>query len=158
VHDAGGFYHPATVVVPALAPSGSTVIPIILNEDFSKGFVTGCTADSYTTTNGVPCYWENWQQAARDYGTDQFVITYSVKKNGQWISGLTPSSTGTTLSSQNIINIDENGNACPGYTSTQVLKYPDSWQVQENGLSLVYDNVMWNKYQFTNGASGRLIG
>ncbi len=110
VHDAGGFYHPATVVVPALAPSGSTVIPIILNEDFSKGFVTGCTADSYTSTNGIPCYWENWQQAARDYGTDQFVITYSVKKNGQWISGLTPSSSGTVLSNQNIINVDENGN------------------------------------------------
>lgn len=158
VHDAGGFYHPATVVVPSLKPSDSTVIPIILNEDFSKGFKTGCTADSYTSTNGIPCYWENWQQAARDYGTDQFVITYSVKKNGQWISGLTPSSSGTVLSNQNIISVDENGNTCPGYTSTQVLKYPDGWQIQENGLSLMYKDVMWNNYQFTNGASGRLIG
>ncbi|MGA2120902.1 MAG: PEGA domain-containing protein [Methanoregula sp.] len=158
VKDTGGFYHPASAMVPSLKPSDSTVIPIILNEDFSKGYTTGCTGTSYTSTNGVPCYWDNWQQAARDYGPDQFVITYSVKKNGQWISDLTPSSSGTLLSNQNVINIDENGNTCPPYTSTQVLKYPDGWQVQENGLSQELENVMWNVYSFTEGDHGRLIG
>ena len=94
---------------------------------------------------------------ARKAGTDTFVIGMSVKKNGQWISWLTPSSSGTVLSSQNIIVVDEEGKNCPGYTSTTVLKYPSGWKMQVTGYSQVLNDVMWNAYTFTGGASGRLI-
>jgi len=154
ISDTGGFYHPATATVPALQPGDSTVIPIILNEDFSKGFEPGCTATQYVITNGIPCYWQNWWWAAIKYGPDSFVISYSAKKNGQWIYGLTPSSSGKVLSSQNIFAFDEAGQSCPGYISNRVLKYPDGWGIQQKSLSQGIDSG----YTFTEGERGRLIG
>lgn len=158
VKDTGGFFKGSEVVVPPLKPYDSTVIPLVLAEDYSKGYTSNCNSQAWTMTNGIPCYWENWNLAAHKFGTDQFVISTSVKKNGQWITGLSPSSSGTVLSSQNVFNIDEEGKVCPGYTSKQVIRYPDSWQMQLDGLSQDLDNVMWNKYTFTKGGSGRLIG
>jgi len=157
VKDSGGFYKSANVMVPSLAPYDSTVIPVILNEDFSKGYTSACNNLQWTTTNGVPCYWNNWQLAARKYGTDTFTLSFAAKKNGQWIYGIAPSSSGKVLSSQNIITVDPEGKQCPGYTSTTVLKYPSGWQMQLTPLSQDYNNVMWNGYTFTEGARGRLI-
>jgi len=154
VSDKGGFYHKAEVMVPSLQPGDSTVIPIILNEDFSKGYEPGCTATQYVSTNGIPCYWQNWWWAAIKYGPDSFVISYSAKKNGQWIYGLTPASSGTVLSSQNIFAFDEAGQSCPGYTSNRVLKYPDGWGIQQKSLSQGIDSA----YEFTEGQRGRLKG
>lgn len=158
VKDSGGFYKSANVMVPSLAPMDSTVIPVILNEDFSKGYTSVCNNQQWTSTDGVPCFWDNWQLAARNYGTDTFVITFAAKKNGQWIYGLTPSSSGKVLSNQNIITLDPEGVQCPGYTSTTVLKYPSGWQMYQTPLSQDYNSVMWNGYTFTQGARGRLIG
>ncbi|MFA6226335.1 MAG: hypothetical protein WC620_09240 [Methanoregula sp.] len=36
VKDTGGFYHAKTVMIPSLKPYDSTVIPLVLTEDFSK--------------------------------------------------------------------------------------------------------------------------
>ena len=130
------------------------MIPIILNEDFSKGYEPGCTATQYVSTNGIPCYWQNWWDAAIKYGPDSFVISYSAKKNGQWIYGLTPSSSGKVLSSQNIFAFDEAGQSCPGYISNRVLKYPDGWGIQQKSLSQGIDSGN----TFTEGERGRLIG
>ena len=119
VSDKGGFYHPAQVMVPSLQPGDSTVIPVILNEDFSKGYEPGCTATDYVTTKSygsswwIPCFWHNWWEAAGKYGPDTFVISFSAKKDGQWIYGLNPSSSGTVLSSQNIFAFDEAGQVLP---------------------------------------------
>ena len=154
VSDTGGFYRPASAIVPALQPGDSTVIPIILNEDFSKGFEPGCTATQYVTTNGIPCYWQNWWWAAIKYGPDSFVISFSAKKDGQWIYGLTPSSSGKVLSSQNIFAFDEAGQSCPGYISKRVIKYPDEWDIQQKSLSQSIDSG----FSFTEGQRGRLIG
>jgi hypothetical protein len=154
VSDKGGFYHKAEVLVPSLKPGDSTVIPIVLNEDFSKGYKPGCTATQYVSTNGIPCYWQNWWDAAIQYGPDSFVISYSAKKNGQWIYGLTPGSSGTVLSSQNIFAFDEAGQSCPGYTSNRVLKYPDGWGIQQKSLAQNIDST----FTFTEGQRGRLIG
>ncbi len=157
VKDTGGFYHPKTMMVPALKPYDSTVIPLVLTEDFSKVYQPGCDNNGWTSTNGVPCFWNNWQLALRQSGTGKFVITYAAKKNGQWITGLTPSSSGTVLSSVDIFNFDEQGNSCPGYESTTVLKYPPGWKMQQTGFSQQFDSVMWNGYSFTGGARGRMI-
>jgi hypothetical protein len=162
VGDTAGFFHTARVIVPSLKPYDSTVVPMILTEDFTKVYTTSCNNEAWTSTNGIPCYWENWNQGARtysnDHGADQFVIGMSVQKNGQWIAGLTSSSSGTVLSSQNIFNIDEEGKTCPGYKSTTVLKYPSGWQMQQPPFAQNLQNVMWNVYTFTGGASGHLIG
>ncbi len=152
--DTGGFYRSANVMVPALKPGDSTVIPVVLEEDFSKGFKPGCEAGNYMTTNGIPCFWQNWWWAAGAYGPDTFTLTYSVKNKGQWIYGLTPSSSGTVLSSQNIFAFDEAGQTCPGYLSKRVLKYPDGWSVQQKSLS----QEIISGFSFTEGQRGRLIG
>jgi hypothetical protein len=160
VSDKGGFYHPAQVMVPSLQPGDSTVIPVILNEDFSKGYEPGCTATDYVTTKSygsswwIPCYWDNWVEAAWKYGPDTFVISFSAKKDGQWIYGLNPSSSGTVLSSQNIFAFDEAGQSCPGYISKRVIKYPDGWEIQQKSLSQSIDSG----FSFTEGQRGRLIG
>jgi hypothetical protein len=147
-------------MVPSLQPGDSTVIPVILNEDFSKGYEPGCTATDYVTTKSygsswwIPCFWENWWDAAGKYGPDTFVISFSAKKDGQWIYGLNPSSSGTVLSSQNIFAFDEAGQSCPGYISKRVIKYPDEWDIQQKSLSQSIDSG----FSFTEGQRGRLIG
>ncbi len=134
VKDSGGFYKPAGAMVPSLKPGDSTVIPLVLTEDFTKVYTPTCSADAYTSicdgSGGgcVPCYWENWQQAVRKSGTGSFTISLAAKKNGLWISGLNPDSSGRVLSSQDIFSFDEQGNNCPGDTSTMVLKYPAAGQ------------------------------
>ncbi|MEI7856717.1 MAG: hypothetical protein WCH85_04360, partial [Methanomicrobiales archaeon] len=157
VKDTGGFYRAKTVMVPSLKPYDSTVIPLVLTEDFSKVYKPGCDNNAWTTTDGVPCYWDTWQQALRQSSTGKFVISYSAKKNGQWIEGLTPYSSNTVLSNQNVITFDEQGKSCPAYTSTTVLKYPAGWKMQQTGFSQQFDSVMWNGYSFTEGARGRMI-
>lgn len=158
VSDSQGFFKKASVIVPPLKALDSTVVPVILTEDYSKGYKTGCNNQGWTSTDGIPCYWENWNQAALNAPADKFVIEMAVKKNGKWISQITPYSSGIVLSSQNVITFDDEGKTCPGYTSKDVLKFPSGWKVQQTGLSQDLKSVMWNSYTFTNGASGRLIG
>jgi hypothetical protein len=158
VSDSAGFFKKAEVIVPPLKPLDSTVVPVILVEDYSRVYTPGCDNKAWTMTNGIPCYWENWNQAARKIGTDKLVISMAVKKNGQWINQLTPYSSGIVLSSQNIFNIDEEGKTCPGYTAKTILKYPNGWQMTQLGWSQDLNSVMWNAYTFTGGASGHLIG
>jgi hypothetical protein len=72
---------------------------------------------------------------------------------------LTPSSSGEVLSSDQYLNIDDQGKVCgPSYNVKTVLKYPDFWQVQENSLNQDLWSLCWLKYSFTEGDKGRLIG
>ncbi|MEI8330528.1 MAG: hypothetical protein WCF90_02575 [Methanomicrobiales archaeon] len=124
VKDTGGFYHPKTMMVPALKPYDSTVLPLFLTKDFSKVYEPGYDNNGWTPTNGVPCFWNNWELALQQSGTGKFVIMYAAKKNGQWITDIITFSSNTVLSRVDIFNFDEQGNSCPGYKSTTVLKYP----------------------------------
>ena len=64
VRDSAGLYKSTSKYVPGLAPHDSTVIPIVLEEDYSKVYTTQCNADAYTSTcdggTCVPCYWNLW--------------------------------------------------------------------------------------------------
>ena len=165
VRDSAGLFKPSeTFYVPALAPGDSTVIPVILEEDYTKVYTSSCNAQAYTTTCGdicVPCYWNLWYFALIDNaksGGDTFSVSFSSKKDGYFTGGLTPSSSGKVLTSQDIIAFDEQGKACGAYNAKTVLAYPSGWQMQTNGLNRNLQDLCWLKYSFTEGAKGRLIG
>jgi hypothetical protein len=161
---AGLFKQSETFYVPALSPGDSTVIPVILEEDYAKVYTSSCNAQSYTTTCGdicVPCYWNLWYYALIDNaksGGDTFTVSFHATKDGYATGDLTPSSSGKVLTSQDIFVFDEEGKSCGAYNAKAVLVYPSGWQMQENGLNRNLQDLCWLKYTFTEGAKGRLIG
>ena len=165
VTDSGGLYKQMnSIYVPALRAHDSTVIPVVLVEDYSKVYTTGCTADAYTTECGdvcIPCYWKLWQFRALDVsrsGGDTFTVGFSETKNGFYLGSLTPSSNGKVLADNTIISFDEQGQTCGSYNAKSVLKYPDTWQLDSGTLNQNLENLMWLKYQFTEGDHGKMIG
>jgi hypothetical protein len=165
VRDSAGLFRQSqSYYIPSLAPHDSTVIPVILEEDYSKVYTKDCSASAYTSTCGdicVPCYWNLWYFALIDNsknGGDTFSVAFSTKKNGYYTGGLTPSSSGTVLSSNTIITFDEQGKSCGAYNAKTVLTYPSGWKMEQNGLNQDLWNLCWLKYSFTEGDHGRLIG
>jgi hypothetical protein len=167
VGDSSGlFKEKGRTYIPALKPHESVVIPVILEEDYTKVFTNDCNGDSYTSTCGdicVPCYWNNWYYAVKatsdNGGGDTFSAAF-IPMDARYNYGeLTPSSSGEVLSSGQYINIDDQGNVCgPPVNVKAVLKYPDFWQMQENSLNQNLWSLCWLKYSFTEGDKGRLIG
>ena len=80
------------------------------------------------------------------------------KKNGYCLNSLTPSSSGTVLTSNTIMNFDEQGQSCGAYNAKTVLKYPDNWQMQTTGLKQDLWSLCWLKFSFTEGDHGKMIG
>ena len=165
VSDSAGLFKPSKqTYVPALKPYDSTVIPMVLEEDYTKVYTPDCNADAYTSECGdicVPCYWNKWYFAVIDSsknGGDTFSVSFSGKKNGYYLNSLTPSSSGTVLSSNTIMNFDEQGQSCGAYNAKTVLKYPDTWKMQAGGLKQDLWSLCWLKFSFTEGDHGRLIG
>ena len=164
VSDSSGLYKVANKYVPALAPHDTTVIPVILEEDYSKVYTPTCSADAYTTTcdgsgNCVPCYWNLWYFAviqSSNNGGDTFSASFSTTKNG-FFTDLTPTSSGKVLASQNIMTFDDQGKSCGAYNAKTVLTYPAGWQMQTNTLTQDLWSLCWLKYTFTEGDKGRLI-
>ena len=153
-----------TFSVPALRPHDSTVIPLVLEEDYTKVYTADCNANAYTSVCGdicVPCYWNKWYFAVIDSsknGGDTFLVSFSGRKNGYSLNSLTPSSSGTVLASNTIMNFDEQGQSCGAYNAKTVLTYPDNWQMQAGGLKQDLWSLCWLKFSFTEGDRGRLIG
>ncbi|MGA2699183.1 MAG: PEGA domain-containing protein [Methanoregula sp.] len=163
IKDSTGLYKSTSKYVPTLAPHDSTVIPIVLEEDYSTVYTSACNADAYTSTcddgTCVPCYWNLWYFAviqSSKNGGDTFSATFSTMKDG-FYTDLTPSSSGTVLSSSNIMNFDEQGKSCGSYNAKTVLTYPSGWQMQANALKQDLWSLTWLKYTFTEGDHGRLI-
>jgi hypothetical protein len=150
-------------VVPGLNPHDSTIIPLVLEEDYTKFYTADCNGEQYYTVCGevcVDCQWRHWYDAMTAYsagiGADTFVISFTAGTNGYPVD-LTPSSSGKELSSYNLMVIDDQGKTCGGYNTRTVLRYPDNWQMQTNNLNKNL-NDGWLYYQFTEGDKGRLIG
>ena len=165
VSDTAGLFKPSKqTYVPALKPHDSTVIPVVLEEDYKSVYTPDCNADSYTSVCGdvcVPCYWNKWYFAvihSSENGGDTFQVSFSGKKNGYYLSSLTPSSSGTVLASNDIMTFDEQGQSCGGYNAKTVLKYPANWQMQTKGLNQDLWSLCWLKFSFTEGNHGRMIG
>jgi len=165
VTDSAGLYKPAYKYVPTLAPHTSIVIPVLLEEDFSSVYTADCNENSYTSVcNGagdtcIPCYWNKWYFAvlkSSQNGGDTFSVTLSTKKDGYYMT-LTPTSSGTVLSGQNILTFDESGKSCGTYNAKTVLQYPSGWQMQVNNLKQDLGSLCWLKYTFTKGQEGFLI-
>ena len=163
VHDSAGLFRSSQgYYIPSLAPHDSTVIPVVLEEDYSKVYTKDCNADAYTSECAdicVPCYWNLWYFAVIDSsknGGDTFSATFSTMKNGHY-TDLTPSSPGKVLTSQDIITFDDQGKSCGAYNAKTVLQYPSGWQMESNSLNQDLWSLCWLKYSFTEGASGRLI-
>lgn len=164
VHDSSGLFRQSQAVyIPSLGPYESTVVPVVLEENFTKVYTPDCNANAYTSICGdicVPCYWNLWYFAVIDSsksGGDTFSATFSTMKDGHYMV-LTPSSSGTVLTSQNIITFDDQGKSCGAYNTKTVLQYPAGWQMETNSLNQDLWNLCWLKYSFTEGDHGRLIG
>jgi hypothetical protein len=161
---AGLFRQLQSNYIPSLAPHDSTVVPVTLEEDYTKVYTKECGRDKYTMECGdicVPCYWNLWYFAIIDSskaGGDTFTVAFSTKKDGYYTGGLTPSTSGKELVSQNIITFTPQGKACSSYNAKTVLKYPDGWQMESDDLNQDLWSQCWLKYSFTEGQRGRLIG
>lgn len=165
VRDSAGLFRQSqTFYVPSLAPGDATVIPMILEEDYTTVYTGTCNDHAWTTTCGdicVPCYWNLWYYGLIDNaksGGDTFSVHFTARKDGHSLGDLTPSSSGTVLTSQDIIVFDEQGKSCGMYNAKSVLVYPAGWQMQTTGLNRNLQDLCWLKYSFTEGAKGRLIG
>lgn len=165
LHDSAGLFRQSqTYYVPSLAPYDSTVIPVILEEDYRTVYTSTCNDHAWTTTCGdicVPCYWNLWYFALIDNaksGGDTFSVSFLAKKDGYSLGDITPSSSGKVITSQDIITFDEQGKSCGMYNAKTVLLYPAGWQMQVSGLNRNLESLCWLKYGFTEGDHGRLIG
>jgi len=165
VHDSAGLFKQSeTYYVPSLAPFDSTVIPVILEEDYRTVYTSTCNDHAWTTTRGdicVPCYWNLWFFALIDNaksGGDTFSVSFLAKKDGYSLGDITPSSSGKVITSQDIVTFDEQGKSCGMYNAKTVLLYPAGWQMQVSGLNRNLESLCWLKYGFTEGDRGRLIG
>jgi hypothetical protein len=163
VTDSAGLFKSGFKYVPAIAPHDSTVIPVVLEEDYTKVYTKDCNADAYTSECAdicVPCYWNLWYFAVIDSsknGGDTFSVKFTTTKNGHYMD-LTPSSPGKVLTSQDIITFDQQGKSCGTYNAKTVLQYPSGWQMELNNLNQDLWSLCWLKYSFTEGDHGRLIG
>jgi len=161
---AGLFRQSQSYYIPALKPGDSTVVPVVLEEDYTKVYTPDCNDHQWWEECGdicVPCFWNNWYGGIIDSsknGGDTFNVAFSAKKGGYPTGGLTPSTSGKVLVSQNIITLTAQGKSCGTYNTKTVLKYPDGWQMQLNGQTQDLWSQCWLKYSFTEGAKGRLIG
>jgi hypothetical protein len=162
VTDSGGFYSPSKeYVVPPLEPGGSTIIPVILEENFEKGYTKDCfpldaVQKSSGDGGGWPCYWRNWANNAYGAGTDELVPMMVLEHNG---SLYTASSLGSSTDLG--LLMDDEGKICTWNTRTTNIQIPESWATSQSKKPLNFHSLMWNQYIFSNpdgGASGHLIG
>ena len=171
VSDSAGLFKPTGMkYVPALQPGDSTVIPVVLEENYEGVYTSTCNGDRWTSIENedgtiVPCYWDLWTWAienSSNYGGDTFSVSFYDlnKENGQyWPNALTPSSSGSVMASGGYLNIDEQGDVCgPMVNVKEILEYPQFWKTSETDLNQDLTSLLWWKYTFTNGDSGRLIG
>ena len=162
VRESAGLYRPSRAVyVPPLGPGESTVIPVVLEEDYTNVYTADCNAQSYTTIcrdHCIPCYWSLWLDkviSISKSGGDTFSVTFSTEKNGRYLT-LSPSSSGTVVSGHTVLVFDEQGKSCGAYNATTVLRYPGGWQMTADSLTRNLEDSYW-QYDFTEGARGRLI-
>jgi hypothetical protein len=167
IRDSAGLYRASgTVYIPRLKPHDSTIIPVVLQEDYTKVYTSECRSDFYTSECGggicIPCYWNLWifraEDISRNGGGDTFVAALWTTKDGYYGIGLNPGSSGTVLRDWNVITFDEQGKSCGSYNAKTYLKYPGNWQMQKSDLKENLESLMWLKYQFTEGDHGKLIG
>ncbi len=162
VKDSAGLYRSSkSIYVPPLGPGESTVIPVVLEEDYTNVYTADCNEQSYVTTCKdvcVPCFWKLWIDrviSLSKSGGDTFSVTFTAQKEGRYIT-LDPSSSGTVLSGHNVLVFDDQGKSCGAYNATTVLRYPGGWQMTADSLNRNLEDAYF-AYTFTEGARGRLI-